>query len=128
MERPHLQISAIVIEAPDAPGLAAFYRRLLEWTVIEDSPGWVRLRHPSDEVHVGLSFSQDDNFIAPVWPGAPDQQQMMLHLDIAVEDLAASEAWALEAGATLADHQPQSHVRVMLDPCGHPFCLFRETP
>jgi hypothetical protein len=50
---------------------------------------------------------------------------MMLHLDIAAEDLQAAVAWALQAGATLADHQPQDHVRVLLDPAGHPFCLFR---
>ena len=33
-------------------------------------------------------------------------------------------AWAVEAGATLAEHQPQQGVRIMLDPAGHPFCLF----
>ena len=49
---------------------------------------------------------------------------MMLHLDIAVDDLRAGVAWALEAGATEAEYQPQEHVRVMLDPAGHPFCLF----
>lgn len=27
-------------------------------------------------------------------------------------------------GATLAEWQPQEHVRVMLGPVGHPFCLF----
>ena len=29
-------------------------------------------------------------------------------------------------GATLAEHQPQEHVRVLLDPVGHPFCLCRD--
>ena len=27
-------------------------------------------------------------------------------------------------GATLAEFQPQDDVRVMLDPAGHPFCLY----
>ena len=49
---------------------------------------------------------------------------MMIHLDIAVEDLDAAVAWARESGATLAEHQPQDRVRVVLDPAGHPFCLF----
>lgn len=31
---------------------------------------------------------------------------------------------AIALGATLAEWQPQEHVRVMLDPVGHPFCLF----
>ncbi|WP_169501813.1 VOC family protein [Kribbella catacumbae] len=28
------------------------------------------------------------------------------------------------AGAELAAYQPQDNVRVMLDPDGHPFCLY----
>lgn len=49
---------------------------------------------------------------------------MQFHLDIAVNELDAGVAWALETGATLADYQPQDDVWVMLDPAGHPFCLF----
>ena len=45
---------------------------------------------------------------------------MMMHLDIAVEDLDAGLAWAQELGATAVEHQTQRHVRVMLDPDGHP--------
>ena len=48
----------------------------------------------------------------------------MLHLEIQVDDLAAAVAHGIEAGARLAEHQPQPTVRVMLDPAGHPFCLF----
>jgi len=53
---------------------------------------------------------------------------MMMHLDIAVDDFEAGVAWALQAGATLAGYQPQEHVRVLLDPAWHPFCLFRPAP
>ena len=49
---------------------------------------------------------------------------MMVHLDVEVDDLRAASAHALAAGAVLADYQPQDHVRVYLDPAGHPFCLF----
>jgi hypothetical protein len=49
---------------------------------------------------------------------------MMVHLDIAVENLDKGVAFAREIGARLSDHQPQDDVRVMLDPAGHPFCLF----
>ena len=49
---------------------------------------------------------------------------MMMHLDIGVADLDAGVEWALAAGAVLAEHQPQEGVRVILDPAGHPFCLF----
>ena len=47
---------------------------------------------------------------------------MMMHLEISVDDLEASVAHAIEAGAALADFQPQYDVRVCLDPAGHPFC------
>ena len=49
---------------------------------------------------------------------------MMMHLDIAVDDLAGAVADAVELGATLHEHQPQDEVHVMLDPAGHPFCLY----
>ena len=61
----------------------------------------------------------------PAWPATPGRQQMMVHLDVAADDLDAAVTWALEGGATLAEHQPQDDVRVLLDPDGHPFCLFR---
>ena len=49
-------------------------------------------------------------------------QQM--HLDIAVTDLPAAVAAAVELGAVEAAHQPEPDVwRVLLDPAGHPFCL-----
>jgi hypothetical protein len=49
---------------------------------------------------------------------------MMVHVDIAVDDLDAATSWAIEVGAKVAEHQAQSRVRVMLHPAGHPFCLF----
>lgn len=64
------------------------------------------------------------HYTPPVWPGMADAPQMMAHLDIAVDDLDAAVDYACSLGATQADHQPQDDVRVMLDPAGHPFCLF----
>jgi catechol 2,3-dioxygenase-like lactoylglutathione lyase family enzyme len=120
-----MRMSAVVLGAADANALAAFYARLLSWTVVEDEPGWVRLRPPfGDPLPMGLSFAEEPASVPPVWPTAPGSQQMMAHLDIAVDDLEAGVAWATSCGATLAGFQPQSDVRVMLDPAGHPFCLF----
>jgi catechol 2,3-dioxygenase-like lactoylglutathione lyase family enzyme len=117
-----MRLSTTVLDAPDAHALAAFYERLLGWIRVADEPDWVMLRPPSGGT--GLSFQSEPNFSPPVWPSVPGAQQMMTHLDIAVEDLAAGVAWACDAGARLADFQPQERVRVMLDPVGHPFCLF----
>jgi hypothetical protein len=49
---------------------------------------------------------------------------MQVHLDVGVADVAAAVEDAVALGARLADHQPQDDVRVMLDPVGHPFCLY----
>ncbi len=117
-----MRIAATVLGAPDPQALGAFYARLLGWTVVKNEPVWVMVRPPSGGT--GLSFQHEPVYVPPVWPPAPSEQQMMAHLDIAVADLAAGVAWARDAGATLAEHQPQEHVRVMFDPAGHPFCLF----
>ena len=120
-----MRLSAAVLGARDANALAAFYRRLLGWTVIEEEPGWVRLRPSSSAPDApGLSFADEPGHEPPVWPGGPGDQLMQVHLDVAVDDLPAGVAWAEACGATLAALQPQAHVRVMIDPAGHPFCLF----
>jgi catechol 2,3-dioxygenase-like lactoylglutathione lyase family enzyme len=124
MERPPIRLWATVLGAPDPRALGAFYARLLGWDVVTNDPGWVRVRPPAGAGGQGLSFQHEADYARPVWPQQPGEQQMMSHLDIAVADLEAGVAWALEVGATLAEFQPQEHVRVMLDPAGHPFCLF----
>jgi hypothetical protein len=53
---------------------------------------------------------------------------VQIHLDIWVEDLAAGVAWATACGAREARSQPEdrdlTRLRTMLDPAGHPFCLW----
>jgi hypothetical protein len=126
-----MRITGPVLDAADPVGLAEFYARLLGWTVTErEGPrpgyppedGWAKVRSPAGDLKI--EFQWEEHYTPPVWPPVPGEQQMMSHLDIAVEDLDAGVAWALEVGATLARHQPQDGVRVMLDPAGHPFCLF----
>jgi catechol 2,3-dioxygenase-like lactoylglutathione lyase family enzyme len=121
-QRPRMRLTATVLDSPDARALADFYQRLLGWTVEQDKPDWVTLRAPDGGS--GLSFQTEAAYVRPTWPAGPDDQQMMMHLDIEVDDLDAAGAHALTAGATLAEYQPQDDVRVYLDPAGHPFCLW----
>jgi catechol 2,3-dioxygenase-like lactoylglutathione lyase family enzyme len=121
-DRPQMTLSGIVLDAPDANELAAFYQRLLGWPVAQDEPGWVKLSAPAGGP--GLSFQTEDAYVRPVWPAKPGGPQMSVHLDIQVEDLDLAGNHAEKAGATMADFQPQDDVRVYLDPAGHPFCLF----
>jgi hypothetical protein len=121
-QAPRLALSGVVLDSPDAGALASFYRRLPGWAVEQDEPGWVKLRSPDGGA--GLSFQTEPRYEPPVWPARPGDQQMQVHLDIAVEDFAAAGEHAVAAGAVLAGYQPQADVRVCLDPAGHPFCLF----
>lgn len=121
-QQPLLTLPGIVLGSSDAQALAAFYRRLLGWTVEQDEPDWVMLSAPGGGP--GLSFQTEAAHARPGWRAVPGDQQMMIHLDIEVEDLAAAGAHAVAAGAILAEYQPQDGVRVYPDPAGHPFCLF----
>jgi catechol 2,3-dioxygenase-like lactoylglutathione lyase family enzyme len=112
----------VVLDAPDAPALARFYAGLLGWTIVKEEPGWAVVTPPDSIAY--LSFQTTPDYIRPAWPNADGQQQQMLHLDLEVGDLAVSVDRAVEAGATLAEFQPQETVRVLLDPAGHPFCLY----
>lgn len=125
---PRLTVTSVTIGAPDPRALAAFYARLLGVEVGDTDPprpgeperaGWAQVR-----AGVTLNFEWEPDYVEPTWPSEPGQQQVMEHLDVGVDDLVAATAWAVAQGARLAAHQPQDDVRVLLDPAGHPFCLF----
>ena len=133
--RPPMAVTSVTIGAPAPRDLAAFYAQLLGWTVAATEParpgmppedGWAQIRPPAGEDGPRLNFEYEAKFTRPVWPAADGGQNATQHLDIAVGDLDETVRWAVSAGAVLADVQPQEDVRVMLDPAGHPFCLFEE--
>ena len=130
-----MRISGPVLDAPDVAALTRFYEQLLGWEVEDiDGPrpgrpagdGWSRLRPADGSTKIEIQF--EERYVRPVWPGAPGTQGMQIHLDIWVEDVAAGVAWATACGATEAEHQPEDRdhdrLRIMLDPAGHPFCLW----
>ena len=121
-DTPRLTLTSTVLDAPDARALAAFYQRLLGWQVKDDEGDWVTLRPPGGGA--GLAFQTEKAYVRPTWPAGPGDQQMMMHLEIRVDDLASASAHAQACGATLPAYQPQDDVRVHLDPDGHPFCLW----
>ena len=134
-ERPAMRVSGPVLDAPDVGELTRFYEQLLGWEVealegprpgYPPGDGWSRLRPPDGGTKIEIQF--EEHHTAPVWPGAAGTQGMQLHLDIWVEDLAAGVEWATACGAREARAQPEdrdlSRLRVMLDPAGHPFCLW----
>lgn len=69
-----------------------------------------------------IGFQQIDDYRPPTWPDGDVGMQM--HLDFFVDDLDATEARVLAAGATRFEHQPNAdHCLVYADPAGHPFYL-----
>jgi len=122
MGTPRFTLGTVVLDCQDANALADFYGRLLGWEVTFREPDWALMRSPDGGT--GLSFQSERWYQPPVWPEVDGQPTKMLHLDIRVDDLEAGVAHAIAAGATLAEYQPQEHVRVLIDPAGHPFCLF----
>lgn len=112
----------VVLDAPDARSLAHFYSELLGWPLADDEPDWCTIQMP--DLPVNLAFQTEKAYVVPTWPSDPTHQQMQLHLDLEVDDLAGAVEDALALGAREAEFQPQHNVRVMLDPAGHPFCLY----
>jgi len=130
-----MTVTSVVIGAPEPRLLAAFYERLLGWPIVANEParpgcppedGWAMLRSPSDRGVMAISVQWEPDYEPPVWPPRAGAPAMMLDLDIQADDgdVSKAVAWAVECGATLADEQPQDHTQVLLDPAGHPFCLF----
>lgn len=126
-----MRVSGPTLDAADPIALAEFYERLLGWPIVRrEGPrpgnpltdGWAMLRAPAGDMKLEVQW--EPRYRPPVWPSAEGEQLMMVHLDIGVDDLEVGERWALDQGARLAECQPQHDVRVMLDPEGHPFCLF----
>lgn len=87
------------------------------------TPNWSTVA-PSKDAGYNLAFQREENYVRPVWPHAEGKPQMSMHLDIEVDDLVEAVEYAVSVGAEEASYQPQDDVRVMLDPAGHPFCLY----
>lgn len=112
-----IAMSGVTINAPDAIELASFYADLTGG-IARGSSHWATVTGPN----ANIGFQQIDDFRAPDWPRGHVPMQM--HLDFLVDDLEATGARAIAAGATAFAFQPNSdHCFVYADPVGHPFCL-----
>jgi predicted enzyme related to lactoylglutathione lyase len=125
--RPSITWTRVTLDCFDAEELAAFYAGLLGWQInARDGSGWVQVVDPHGGV--GLNFQADDTYERPMWPELPGHQAKMMHFEVVVDDLDAAVQLVLQGGGTEAPHQPpdrdRSRIRIMLDPAGHPFCLF----
>jgi catechol 2,3-dioxygenase-like lactoylglutathione lyase family enzyme len=133
---PRARFRGPVLDARDAVELARFYAGLLGWSIKDEYGGdggsWALIESPDGDLK--MEFQGANDYTSPVWPNRAGDQQMMMHIDIAVEVLGGDEDprprffalvdHAVALGAQVAAHQPQQdRVVVMLDPAGRPFCL-----
>lgn len=145
---PLIKWSGVCIDCSndDFEAMLGFYGQLLGWKVragcanpsecTHEGDHWASMRDPeapfiNEEWHAGavaLLFQGERWYEPPVWPERPGAKDKMLHLEIYVDDLDAAVAHAVAVGGREAAHQPAdrdpSRLRIMLDPAGHPFCLY----
>lgn len=112
----------MALDTDDVGRLTHFYADLLGWKIHHLDATDGALDAGEGVAYISIQYNRE--YVPPVWPGTAGQPQMMLHLDFEVTDLEASVERAVGLGARLADYQVQENVRVMLDPAGHPFCLY----
>lgn len=116
------RIQSVVLDCPDASGLAGFYSALTGLPRTVDEPDWVVI---GERGSWRLAFQQIDTYVPPRWPDPTAPQQF--HLDFRVDDVDAAETEALKLGARRlpggSTDDEEDNFRVYADPAGHPFCL-----
>jgi hypothetical protein len=130
-------ISQVVLDTDDARGLAEFYRQLFGLAYRDGDepppPGepdplgrdWLVLRNPGG---VQLAFQHRDDYAPPTW--GEETRPQMLHLDTTVgpdAELERERGRAVDLGAKVVLDRvddPDEPLYVLLDPAGHPFCIF----
>ncbi len=106
------------MDCADANAMADFYGRLLGWEVAYRNHDFILLRDPAGGP--GLSFQEEAWDEPPVWPEQSGELTKMIHLDIKLDDVDAALLHAVAVGGRLAEYQPRSDLRIVLDPAGHP--------
>lgn len=117
MNNPVAKLAMITVDCTDPRASAQFWSEMLGWNVAVAEDEYAMLTGPSHAV----GFGRVEDYVAPSWPNTHGSKQF--HFDLAVDDIGAAEARAVELGATVPDDQPGDTWRVLIDPAGHPFCL-----
>lgn len=113
-----IRFSSPAVDCPNAGELAAFYAGITGGAVTFVNDQWATVVCPGGRI----DFQTVAGHTPPTWPQGSSPAQM--HLDFTVDDLVATEARVLSAGATRHAFQPnREHCLVFADPVGHPFCL-----
>lgn len=115
--KPLATLKMTTIDCAEVRPVATFWAELLGWEVAHLQDEYAMLVGPSS----ALGFGQVPGYEPPRWPNEHGSKQF--HLDLACDDVPATEARCVQLGARVPDEQPGETWRVLLDPAGHPFCL-----
>ncbi|MEU7135117.1 VOC family protein [Streptomyces sp. NPDC046261] len=111
------QVKCAAFWGHDGKALADFYAAALGWKVTQTFGDAAAMISDGTTSYV---FYTATSFKAPDWP----KDELVFHLDLAFDDVAAAEERLLSLGATKPAHQPGgNHWTVLLDPSGQPFCI-----
>jgi hypothetical protein len=117
-----ITLSSVIIDAAEIEAESAFWHRLLGGSITR-TPTHHFIQASGLPV---LVVQSAPGHLAPNWPDGTSQQ---MHLDFGVDDLAAADRTAIDAGATRLrptdDVSPETRTgsRIYASPAGHPFCL-----
>ena len=113
-------IGAITIDCDDADVMRSFYTAALDGEEVTGFPQTIRVGE------MLLNFRELHDWIRPSWPGG--DMQMHLEVLVPVGQLANEVSRLVGLGAEKSPHQDPADpgLVVMLDPAGHPFCVFQD--
>ena len=102
MSRPMIKFASVTLDCPNQEALADFYAALLGWEKQRFDEEWLAVLSPDG--NICLLFQEIDDYVPPVWPNEPGEQQQMTHLDFAASpaDKDAVINHAIACGATLS--------------------------
>ena len=117
-----IQFANVMVDCSDEVRLCSFYENLLGWkrSVLFGRPAL------TSENGLIFLFHEEEDYVPPVWPEEPGQQQKQIHFDYQVPDVRCAVEEAIRLGARRAEVQFGDETEefvTMFDPDGHPFCL-----
>jgi hypothetical protein len=117
----NIRLGNVMIDCENKDQLCSFYESLL---------GWKRgmlfgLPSLTSEDGLIFLFTQEEDYIPPVWPEEATCQQKQMHFDFQVPNVQEAVTYAESIGAVKSPVQffDGDSECVMFDPAGHPFCL-----
>ena len=114
----------VTVDCKDPKSLSEFYIRILGWEKTYEKDDFIIIA--SSLCNVRICFQKNPDYVPPVWPEIPNEQQQQVHMDFKVRDkehMNHMVEYAITCGATKAKEQFSGLWTVMFDPAGHPFCF-----